>query len=339
MRSLFNCSNDMALAADVRQYVPPKRVKQMEDELAGLARWWDGTRFAGPWGWSVAAKQRYRLMGVDECELPDDAWLRMVRRLSSREFACGYVRELLCAMDDDRLVGGRMRYVSGEEWRRMPWHKDAVEGHDEAGAMAGPEWLHDLPLIFKSPWSSSGRGVFVAREMDDNVRARLDGFVTAQGGFAADRFYENKLVDFAMEFFVEDDGQVEFLGYSVFHAADGGAYGYNHVDSQERLAGMIDVDETLLAKLVRHHESRLGALGYRGVVGVDMMKVVVDGEVRVHPCVEMNMRMNMGVLSIVLWDRLREQGGLDGVVELTERREHGFQAVVDHGKLMITYKR
>ena len=109
--SLFNCSNDMALAAHVRQYVPPKRIQQMEADLADLARVWEGTRFAGPWGWSLATKQRYRQMGVAGELLPSDEWLEEVRRLSSREFACRYVKELLGELKDERLLGEEMRWV------------------------------------------------------------------------------------------------------------------------------------------------------------------------------------------------------------------------------------
>ena len=58
--SLFNCSNDMALAANVRQYLPPKRIQQMEEDLKDLAQYWD----EGPWGWSLCTKQRYRKMGI-----------------------------------------------------------------------------------------------------------------------------------------------------------------------------------------------------------------------------------------------------------------------------------
>ncbi|MBQ7178942.1 MAG: hypothetical protein IJS08_16110, partial [Victivallales bacterium] len=111
MTSIFNCSNDMALAAHVRQYLPPKRIQQMEADLAALAKVWEDTRFAGPWGWSLATKQRYKQMGVPVEELPSDEWLEEVRRLSSREFACRYIMELLDELDDPRLLGEEMRWV------------------------------------------------------------------------------------------------------------------------------------------------------------------------------------------------------------------------------------
>ena len=80
----------MALAANLRQYTPPRHIQQMEADLAGLARFWD----EGPWGWSLATKQYYLRNGIPETELPTDEWLAEHRRLSSREFAVAYYLRL-----------------------------------------------------------------------------------------------------------------------------------------------------------------------------------------------------------------------------------------------------
>jgi len=42
---------------------------------------------------------------------------------------------------------------------------------------------------------------------------------------------------------------------------------------------------------------------YEGYLGVDMMICRVAGEYVVHPCVEINLRMNMGVVSRLFFDR------------------------------------
>lgn len=311
--SLFNCSNDMALAAHVRQYVPPKRIQQMEADLADLARVWEGTRFAGPWGWSLATKQRYRQMGVAGELLPSDEWLEEVRRLSSREFACEYVKELLEEMKDERLLGEEMAFC-----------KDVSTVNCRLSTV-------NSPLIFKSPWSSSGRGVFVGRWNDARTQARVQGFLSSQGGFVADEFYEDKVLDFAMEFFVHEDHTVEFLGYSVFQTGESGAYGYNYVESQEELLRRIDVDAALLHRLIAYHKTHLAQTAYHGPVGIDMLKTA-DGSI--HPCLEINLRMNMGILALLLF----EQYGSNATVALTPEREHGFQAQVDEGRLMITFR-
>ena len=310
----------MALAANVRQYRPPKRIQQMEADLADLAQVWESTRFAGPWGWSIATKQRYKQMGVAEELLPSDEWLEEVRRLSSREFACGYIKDLLAEMKDERLLGSEMRWI------------DNLNPNPNLSTL-NPQ------LIFKSPWSSSGRGVFVSSGFDANTEHRLQGFLSSQGGFVVDKFYADKVLDFAMEFYVNDDKRVDFLGWSVFHAGENGAYGYNYVESQEKLIGRIDVDASLLQRLINYHKahlstlnSQLSTLNYHGPIGIDMLKTA-DGHI--HPCLEINFRMNMGILALLL----EEQYGAGCTIQLTPRRPDGFEALVERGKLMIAYRR
>ena len=310
--SLFNPSNDMALASNLRQYSPPKRIQQMEADLAELARLWDGTRLSGPWGWSLATKRRYRQMGVGEAELPTDEWLAEVRRLSSREYACEYLQNLLRHFGDERLLG-----------REMQFHT-AVEEPLEKG------------LIFKSPWSSSGRGIFTSANLStEQIRTRLQGFVNAQGGYVADRFYANKTQDLALEFFVEKDHQVDFLGYSVFHTGENGTYGYNLVESQEQLRSRIGFDKDLLSRLIDYHKTHLGQTAYHGPVGIDMLLASVpsSGSLRLHPVVEINFRMNMGILALLLYQRY----GPNANVQLTPSRTEGFEARVTEGTVRIIH--
>lgn len=315
----------MALAANVRQYFPPKRIQQMEEDLCELARYWD----EGPWGWSLNTKQRYLKMGIGKDELPSDEWLDEVRSLSSREYACRYIKTMLKELKDERLVGEDMRYETTV-------NEDVVE------ALTGGK-----EMIFKSPWSSSGRGVFTSHNLPiETVRKKLQGFINTQGGYAADRFY-SKVCDFAMEFVVRENHTVDFLGYSVFQAAENGAYGYNLVASQEELKERIGVDEDLLQKLIAYHKEHLGNTAYVGPVGIDMLVTkpsvsqpsarrpkgsqMVNGKC-LHPCIEINLRMNMGILAILLYDRF----GAHANVQLTQKREHGFEAKIDDGKLMIS---
>lgn len=335
--AIFNCWNDMALAADTPQYFPPARIQQMADDLSTLGRWWadDDADMPQPWGWSRAMKLRYKQMGVDEDVLPTDQMLRDIRRLSSREFACRYIQQLLMDASEDKilsdcLAGHDMRYVS-----------DMSEIKSEC---------NDIQ-IYKSLWSSSGRGVFVAdiRQQSASARqalSRIDGLINKQGGIAVDHYYDDKVLDFALEYKVgrcDGDKQdvIEFLGFSVFVANDGGQYGYNIVASQQTLRGMIadtGVDMNVIDWLIeynRHHLAEHLAGRYEGMVGIDMMVIREDGTLKVHPCVEINLRMNMGILAIILHQRL----GDNATCLLTPEREHGFTARVDSGRLMIEWRR
>ncbi len=328
--NLFNPSNDMALASHVREYVPSKRIQQMEAHLEALAAVWEGTMFSGPWGWSLATKRRYERMGVPVELLPSDDWIEEVRKLSSREYACEYIKELLEEFQDERLLGDGMFFC-----------KDVSNLKSQISTLC-PQLLTlnsqlstlNCHLIFKSPWSSSGRGVFVDRMADGKCQMstlkRLQGFLSSQGGFVVDKFYENKVLDFAMEFFVHEDHTVEFLGWSVFHAGENGAYGYNYVESQEKLLRRIDVDDTLLHRLIAYHKEHLAKTAYHGPVGIDMLKTA-DGSI--HPCLEINLRMNMGILALLL----HEQYGSNATVALTPERGCGFQASLKEDRLQIDY--
>ena len=67
---------------------------------------------------------------------------------------------------------------------------------------------------------------------------------------------------------------------------------------------------------------------YEGIVGIDMM--VVRGGL-IHPCVEINLRMNMGVVAMKLYEK--------GVTSLSRSLYGGqfFYPVIEDGKFYIAY--
>jgi len=273
----------------------------MEDDLRDLARYWD----EGPWGWSLATKQRYLHMGIPECDLPTDEWLAMVRRLSSRQFAYRYGQQLTKDFGDAAgLVPCQMQFVT-----------------------TVPETLPTTPMIGKAPWSSSGRGNLVINELSPAVTERLQGIIRQQGGVLMDHFYP-KQTDFALEFWVED-GSVDYLGLSVFDADASGHYGGNFVESQSMLRQRIGISDALLQQLIDYHRQHLAALPYRGPVGIDML-LTTDG--RVHPVIEINFRMTMGRLAILLHNQ-----GICNDQPLTPPRQWGFVAQIEKGRLSISY--
>ena len=306
---LFNPSNDMALATNLRQYYPPRRIQQMESDLESLARFWDN----GPWGWSLATKQRYLRMEVPESELPTEEWLAEVRRLSSREFGVAYYQALLLS-EENSIIPCRAQFCTCI---------DEVKQHFSSSAAQA--------FILKAPWSSSGRGNMVVRDsIDSTTQKRIEAIIREQGGIVVEPFYADKVLDFAMEFQVTDKG-AEFLGYSVFEADDTGHYGGNYVEDQQSLLKRIDLSESLLQDLVCYHQQELGKLNYRGPVGIDMMKLK-DG--RIHPCVEINFRMTMGMLALLLYHKGIREDQL-----LTPYHEQGFVAEIRQGRLSIAFNK
>ncbi len=360
---LFNSSNDLALAQGTKEYIAPKSVVQMERDLSAIAWWWaeegdavllpagadkssveaffapykrnirfinedekydtlhksTGCHFCpAPWGWSAATAYRLQRFGVPESHIPTAEAIERMRALSSREFAAEYIKELLAdeatAPHRGSLVGEKMRFIRAIDELRMPER-----------------------TIFKSPWSSSGRGIFAANSLDEpSIHDKLRGFITRQGGFLADKMY-NKSLDFALEYRITESGEAQFLGFSLFVAGGNGFYGYNFVASEQELKAriieegcdgvllewLVDVHARLLTRRLRGH--------YCGCVGIDMLIAIEDGHPRIHPCVEINLRMNIGILALKVFEIARHRD-----VQLTPSSSNSkFCAKVEGGRLII----
>jgi hypothetical protein len=213
--------------------------------------------------------------------------------------------------------------------------------------------LPDSSLIFKTPWSSSGRGVWVSRSSDSIDIKRIQRTIRQQGQILVDDFYEDKILDFALEFEVtgpatyvkesefqnSEKPEVHFLGYSVFCASDNGNYGYNVVASQAELRERIlasGIDAHVLDWVIDYSINSLShhlCSRYRGYVGIDMLICHHNNQIKLHPCVEINLRRNMGILALDIYKSF----GNNSVVLLTENKVNGFCAKVIFDQLLIIF--
>ena len=294
---IFNCSHDMALASGVEDYVPPNVVAQMEEKYAPvmelLDEWYpEGTPVV--WGWNKALRRKLLRQGVSADKMPSETELEILRGLSSREFWVEYCRQLGYSYSQVVVRSTESGLLSTDKTQRS-----------------------DYPLILKALWSSSGRG----NRIIENEEVRDERLSNWKFPCVVDRFYD-KVLDFAMEFMVHKD-HVEYLGLSVFKASKEGRYEYNYVASQDELRDMIIksaertfgddqnvVQDADLDALKNRHLELLtkNLVGkYQGPVGIDMM--VCKGERYIHPCVELNLRMNMGILALSFF-RLFGDGAL-----------------------------
>jgi len=304
---IFNPSNEMALAADVTNYTPPKRIQQLEQQMASLpaayARRgdvvltdWSAATYAqlcqragcelvpAPWGWSKAIRHKLLRWGVPERLMPSDETLGLWRTFASRSFVIPYQQRLRAAFPLPQLL---------------------VESAEEFIGGRG-EWTNERPyaVISKPEFSSSGRGICIAQPQQsvNNLPALID------------RFYD-KTLDFALEFFLTG-AKVHFLGYSVFSAKPQGHYVENYDEEQPQLEARIlqalqplataaapDLPRQALQQLIRAHQTALQQLllgRYRGPLGIDhLVAKISPQEVRIHPCLEINLRMNMGIVNIL----------------------------------------
>lgn len=326
---LFNPDTDLALACDDGHYIAPVQVRDMARDLALLPLWYAGAGGkvwvtdrkamdyasqmcllfgldaeavadvgaigggpveAAPWGWNRTVRQSFLKLGVHGEDLPSDGWLDVYRRLASRQTSAA----LLHRWPLEGSYGGEAEVLyTLDECRAY------ADGH---GA-----------VVFKAPWSSSGKGLCWCRA-DFSLSAGWCGrTLREQGAVVASPIY-NKVEDLALEFMAGEDGRMDFLGYSSFLTDGYGRYQGNRVLSA-------DAFEAYMTRYVARKEwerLRKGLIpllavyaeaGYRGPLGVDMMVCRrEDGGFFLYPMVEVNLRMNMGIVALRLAERVLGNG-------------------------------
>ena len=289
---IFNPENDMALADGHAGYTPPARIRQMRRELWWLPQWWaaeddivwngedrlqvpDDTTIR-PWGWSAAICHQLRQAGVQESLLPSPRKLEQLRQLSHRQTAVALLQELREQLSlDGHLAGESVLCHTKEEV------EDAVNSYGEA--------------MLKQPWSSSGRGL---RKVSPAVL--LSG---ERGESVVVERFLHKVCDFALEFWLDGRGGVEYRGLSLFYTNDKGAYLGNWVAPEgQKLQWLTQyVPPQYLVEIRRWWEERLRHFDYEGPVGIDMM-LAREG---ICPCIEVNWRWTMGLVSCLVAEQGR----------------------------------
>ncbi|MCL1867873.1 MAG: hypothetical protein FWF72_02835 [Paludibacter sp.] len=158
-------------------------------------------------------------------------------------------------------------------------------------------------LIAKNPFSSSGRGVLRidAKNFSRASAQIIHGWLRRQGSVCIEPMY-NKILDFAMEFHCQENENVDFVGYSLFQTDKKCAYNGNILDSQKNIEKIICqyIDIELLEKIKIEIRFFLKEkyIKYSGFIGVDMLIYISENQCFIYPCVEINMRANMGIVAI-----------------------------------------
>ncbi|MDO4757306.1 MAG: hypothetical protein Q4A54_13235 [Parabacteroides sp.] len=237
-----------------------------------------------PWGWSPVVLRCLKQAGVDESVLPLEKQMDQIRSLSSRRTAV----DLLPSLRFPGTLGNSEWLVSVEEIAVF------VKKHGS--------------ILLKAPWSGSGKGIQpLQAEPDKPMSGWIKRVITMQGGVVAEPFYA-KCVDFALEFHVEENN-LSFVGYSMFDTDSRGIYKGNFLQSNQAIEAYLSTFVSLellteIREVLLHELSSLLLGVYEGYLGVDMMICRIgENEYALHPCVEINLRVNMGVVSRLFYDR------------------------------------
>ncbi|WP_303330287.1 hypothetical protein [Bacteroides acidifaciens] len=357
---LFNPEHDLALASGEANYMAPASARRMASELALLPMWYaeEGSAVLAPsaynldyvkkiqellglsvdlitepelaiepdldirpWGWDVALRKRLSVLGVDEVLLPSMGQLNDLREYSHRSKAVALLPELQL---NECFCGESYYLKTPEEWKRF------VEGRKEC--------------LLKAPLSGSGKGLNWCKGIFTSF---ISGWCTrvaaSQGGVIAEPIY-NKVEDFAMEFYSDGAGELTFVGYSLFHTGKSGMYEGNRLLSngaiRKQLAQYVPLEALMdLENCLKYRLSALVGTVYKGYLGVDMMICrFPENEkpvFRIHPCVEINLRMNMGVIARFLHDRYVRPGSTGRFV--IDYHPSEGEALQEHERMSATY--
>lgn len=339
---LFYPSHDIALAHGVKHFNPPIAALRLQEDLAYLYEIWNQPFLNGknpipiPWGWDLDTRDFiHKEYGIKMTQLPTNQELEMIRQLSSRRSTIHLMEELW-----DKVEGWNSKEQNILS-RKMPQYLDSedrlwqfITRHDADGKA----------FVLKTPWSSSGRGLHVSKTKTqeglivDNSRTimmqQAKGTIRRMGGIMGEEWIENKIQDFAMLFYASDQ-EVRFIGYSLFDNDDssvGTTYRQGYLTSNENIIQKLEIPQETLDKIAKAYEEILTAMlrpllvkpWHLGYLGIDMMTYREDAEgpddrLRLHPCIEMNLRCTMGVVCRLWHDRHKTEG----VFKITPMLQNG----------------
>lgn len=283
-----------------------------------------------PWGWNPALRRKLISYGADEQSLPSPEELTRLGNYSNRSHAVEILRELQA---EEEGFCGESRFFT-----------------DTENLYA---WLQSMPgnKVLKMPLSGSGKGlIWILGEITDKQRDWCRRVVREQGGVVAEPVL-TKVQDFAMEFYL-DEGQVRFAGYSMFSAAASGAYIGNELLSDTRIEeklckyASVELLHWLRNSLTKKLSRRFPL--YSGYAGVDMMVCETSGGYCIQPCVEINMRMNMGMVARIFYERYMHpvaEGKFvvdyfkkpESAWSFHEKMQREYSLTVENGKILSGY--
>lgn len=239
-----------------------------------------------PWGWNPAVRRQFFEAGVSELLLLSQSELEIIRTYSSRQNA---VRLLAEIKEGNSSFCGKSYFF-----------KDIDELLNYVHSSQGDQ-------VLKMPYSGSGKGiVWIKGAITDKQIDWCKRVITKQGGVVIEPVLQ-RVQDFAMEFEMTDSG-IQFVGYSLFQSAPSGAYVGNLLLSDKAIENKLSnfVEISLLKELKTTLETKLSTFfpHYRGYLGVDMMICQSsDTTYQLQPCIEINMRMNMGIVAHRIYER------------------------------------
>ena len=244
------------------------------------------------WGWSPRIhhllKPFKQSCGEEFLNQPNAFWKDEHRELYGRETGLKVLKSFL---EDSRSD----KYISNNLIARVCTCVEEIESLIE-------EWKQ---IVIKAPLSSSGRGLQVLRKsyLNDSIIQWINGTLEAQGYVTVEALLDKKH-DFSLQYFCDGKGNLDSIGTGFFETNTNGQYQGNILGGMPKCM-RDDLPESeikyLSEKISRAIKTSDIAMNYTGYLGVDCMLFDdINGDRKIQPCVEINLRYNMGILALIL---------------------------------------
>lgn len=231
-----------------------------------------------PWGWNHSLHNHLLRRGIPSEFIKSEQEIVRIKSLAHRKNTIPFLEEISRQLPNIDV--------------KIP--KEFTDAND---ALA---YAEDNPgCYFKMPWSSSGRGVICSSGMSaQKLKEWIRGAIAKQGSVMGEYGYDRR-ADFATEWMCRK-GKTEFIGISWFDTSSNGKYLGNQNLSQEEIRQKIEATcnqfgEDLIAAQIATIDKLISPY-YEGPMGIDML---ADKQGNVNPCVEINLRMTMGMATIL----------------------------------------
>lgn len=247
-----------------------------------------------PWGWSPSVHKRLEFLkpacSPEFKASPVFTWQPKYKELYSKKFALQILHQLCDKHHSPHFI-----------------HKNEITEVCKTQDQIEKLLTRWDKLMVKAPWSSSGRGLqpITKQPIHDKVWEKLLGIIKDQD-YAIVEAFQNKMLDLAFQFELKA-GEINYIGTSNFSADKKGQYLGNSLNGlpNELDTGIKDFAKEMSALIVPILKKEIGkselAKNYEGYFGVDTL-IYLDktGSLKINPCLEINVRYNMGLLSLYL---------------------------------------
>ena len=270
-----------------------------------------------PWGWSPAVHFKFKNIkekcGDEFKQSPIFDWKNEHRLMFERKTSLEFLKNITDKVSPDWFIRNSMRGEIVYSCREI---------EDKLMQLG--------KIVLKSPMSSSGRGVQIIRQqkLNESNKQWISGILKQQKYLVAEPFLE-KILDLSFQFQVISQSDIKFLGHSIFETNSNGQYrgtiirpDLQHILPElnsNKIKEMIELSAKLILGELR---DSVYSTYYQGFLGVDSMLFKDDDTIRIQPCIEINSRLNMGILTLMLEKHIHADAM--GKFELFYGKQGGF---------------